>query len=106
MATKARPPTTPKEEHLTVRKQLERYLEDPTSFEELKRLLSLSPKQLEDELRHVERSAKHQGKKLAIEPPQCRDCEFVFKDRKRMQPPTRCPKCKSEWIEDPRFSLS
>ena len=89
-----------------MRQQLEALLEEPQPFEELKRILSLSPKQLEDELRHVERSAKNQGKKLKIEPPECRECGFVFKERKRLSPPNRCPKCKSEWIEDPRFELS
>ncbi|RLF80089.1 transcriptional regulator, partial [Thermococci archaeon] len=40
---------------------------------------------------------------LLIQPAQCKKCGFIFKPEIRI--PGRCPKCKSEWIEEPRFKI-
>ncbi|MEM2810799.1 MAG: transcriptional regulator, partial [Candidatus Korarchaeum sp.] len=42
---------------------------------------------------------------LLMEPPQCRKCGYIFKDLKKPRKPSKCPKCGSEWISPPRFTI-
>ena len=44
-------------------------------------------------------------KKLKINPAYCRKCNFVFKERSKISKPSKCPRCKSEWIEAQMFSI-
>lgn len=40
--------------------------------------------------------------------PVCNDCGFVYKDRKdknKVKPPTKCPRCHAEDIEPPRYFI-
>jgi transcriptional regulator len=32
-------------------------------------------------------------------------CGFIFAKRDRLTPPSRCPRCKNEYVENPRFSI-
>lgn len=77
-------------------------------FEELRRLLEVPARVLEDDLRHVERSLRRGPVRLRVDPPRCIDCGFVFRDRapQRFQPPGRCPHCRGERISDPRFRIA
>ncbi|HSJ96292.1 MAG TPA: transcriptional regulator, partial [Myxococcota bacterium] len=61
----------------------------------------------EEELRHVERSARGQGERLVVEPARCLACDFRFRDReaRHLHAPGRCPRCRSERIADPSFRL-
>lgn len=79
----------------------------PRSFEELRALLGCSVAALDEDLRHVERSARGAGRRLRVEPACCRECGFVFRNRepRRFHPPSRCPRCRSEWIEPARLAL-
>jgi predicted Zn-ribbon and HTH transcriptional regulator len=93
----------------TVRQRLMRWLErDEHDFEELRSVLRLPARRLEEELRHVERSARGQGRRLRITPPRCLDCGFAFPGRgsRHLHAPGRCPRCKGERIEPPRFRLA
>ncbi|ASI99750.1 transcriptional regulator [Thermococcus celer] len=56
-----------------------------------------------EDLRAIQRTLKREGKVLLIKPAECRKCGFVFKPEIKI--PTRCPRCKSEWIEEPRFKI-
>ena len=56
-----------------------------------------------EELRTIQRIVKREGKVLLIKPAECRKCGFVFKPEINI--PSRCPRCKSEWIEEPRFKI-
>jgi len=56
-----------------------------------------------EELKAIQRILKREGKVLLIKPAQCRKCGFVF--RPEINVPSRCPRCKSEWIEEPRFMI-
>ncbi len=75
------------------------------SFEGLRVALGVPVRQLEDDLRHVERSAKQQGATLAVTPAECESCGYVFRDRGRYITPGRCPKCRGERIQDAVFAL-
>jgi predicted Zn-ribbon and HTH transcriptional regulator len=39
--------------------------------------------------------------KMAI--PVCKRCGFQFKERSKLRPPSKCPRCKHEKITEPRF---
>ena len=54
-----------------------------------------------DELGHALRSLR-EGR-LRVEPARCRSCGFVFRKRRKLKTPSRCPKCKSERIDEPVF---
>lgn len=93
---------------VTRRQEIVAYLEmGPWGFDELRRELGLSVAVLESELRHVERTLRRQRRELRVEPAACRDCGFLFRGReaKRFFAPSRCPRCKSERIRDPRLTI-
>ncbi|MDV3104748.1 transcriptional regulator [Thermococcus waiotapuensis] len=74
---------------------------------ELARLLDLrekgATKAVLEDLKAIQRIVKREGKVLLIKPAECRSCGFVFKPEIKI--PTKCPRCKSEWIEEPRFKI-
>ncbi|NPA85137.1 MAG: transcriptional regulator [Crenarchaeota archaeon] len=57
-----------------------------------------------EELKHVAKSIRRSGKRLYIQPAYCRKCGYVFKDA-QIKRPSKCPRCKSQWIEPPRFII-
>ncbi|MDX1650681.1 MAG: transcriptional regulator [Myxococcota bacterium] len=93
----------------TVRRRLARWLAaQEIDFETLRDALGLSPRALERELRHVARSARREGRRLVVEAPRCRDCDFAFPGReaRHLHPPGRCPRCRTQRIAPPRFRLA
>ena len=56
------------------------------------------------DLEHIQKSLGKAGK-LVVEPAQCLACDFLFRDRTRFGTPSRCPRCRSEQIRDPQFSI-
>jgi hypothetical protein len=90
----------------TVRRRLLRWLdEDEYDFEALRDALDLGVRDLERHLRHVEKTLRARGSKLRVTSPHCRDCGFGFPGRtaKHLHPPGRCPRCRGERIDPPRF---
>ena len=73
----------------------------PVTTREMADLLGIHERAVLEHLEHVIRSQQ-----VTIEPARCRNCEFLFKDRRRLSNPSRCPKCKNEWIERPRFYVA
>ena len=53
-----------------------------------------------DHLEHLRHSYK---KEFQVEPAECIKCGFVFETRKKLDTPSRCPKCKSERLTEPRY---
>lgn len=82
-------------------------LREPLSYETLRTVLGLTVRLLEEDLRHVERTARAAGERLVVEPARCRACGFSFRDRsaRHFHAPGRCPQCRSERIEDPIFRI-
>ncbi len=65
-----------------------------------------TPEILED-LHHVAKSVRPE-KELVMLPAQCKKCRFIFRerqDRQKMKKPSKCPKCKSERILAPVFTI-
>lgn len=91
--------------------ELLRKSEKPLTVDDIISLLNLSdmnPKDVYDHLQHIAKSvkARSKGKEyLAMDPPVCRKCGFVFKELSKPKKPSKCPRCKSEWISPPRFLI-
>jgi len=82
-------------------------LREELPFHVLRELLGIPVRLLEDELRHVERSARGAGERLVVSPARCLACGFAFDGRgsRHLHAPGRCPRCRSERIADPSFRI-
>ena len=79
---------------MTVRKELVRILAfQPRSVSWLARELGLQRSEVEDDLRHMIRSARAAGHRVVIEPARCKGCGFTFSEEK-LSKPGKCPQCR------------
>jgi transcriptional regulator len=69
---------------------------------DLARLLEVKVVEVLDDLEHVRKSI---GKKLEIVSAFCSACEYTFEDRKRLNTPSRCPKCRAERVSGPWLTI-
>jgi len=63
--------------------------------------LEVSESTVIEDLKHIRKSGKYG--ELLIMPARCLKCGYEFEPKIKV--PKRCPKCKSMWIEEPRFLL-
>jgi predicted Zn-ribbon and HTH transcriptional regulator len=77
----------------------------PLTARELSARVGVPEKQVAGHLEHLGRSLKAAGERLKIEPARCLDCGFVFRKRDRLSRPSRCPVCRSEHLDAPRFAI-
>ena len=90
----------------TRRQALERLLRGgPCRLEDLARLVRAPLPSVAEDLAHVVRSLRGRGR-LVVTPARCRACDFTFRDRTRFTTPSRCPRCRSENIEDAEFAIA
>jgi predicted Zn-ribbon and HTH transcriptional regulator len=90
----------------TIRQQITTILsEGDHSARELSQSLHISEKEVYSHLSHIERSVAHQDRKLVIIPSECFSCGYVFDRRRRFTRPGRCPQCKGERIDEPRYEV-
>ncbi|MEM4789267.1 MAG: hypothetical protein QXV06_05695, partial [Ignisphaera sp.] len=83
-------------------------VEEPITAEDIARNLDIDVDDVYIHLAHLAKTVRRlsNGKKaLLMVPPMCRRCGYVFKDLDKPKKPSKCPKCKSEWIEHPRFVI-
>jgi predicted Zn-ribbon and HTH transcriptional regulator len=83
---------------------LELLSEEPRSVSRLARDLGLSRGDVEDDLRHMIRSARAAGHRVEILPARCRSCDFTFAED-RLGKPGRCPACKGSRIFEAQISV-
>ena len=103
--TRHKPSEVP-ERHETGRQALRAVLgPTPASVKELSALAGLREREVVEHLEHLQRSLEAEGKKLVVMPARCLACGFAFRDRDRLKRPSRCPDCRSERIEPPRFGI-
>ncbi|MBI4452324.1 transcriptional regulator [Candidatus Woesearchaeota archaeon] len=89
---------------MTRRQQIIEILENQKATAQyLANIFETTLKEILEDFKHIEKSIK--PKKLKIIPAYCKSCNFVFKERSRVSKPTKCPKCRSEWIETQRFYI-
>lgn len=91
---------------MTVRDRIREALElRPHTALEISQSVSIAQADVAGHLEHLARSLPHQGLVLEVEPARCVACELTFEGRKRFSKPSRCPRCRSERIQPPRFSV-
>ncbi len=93
----------------TARQRVQELLaREELSFETLREELQVTVKQLEDDLRHVERSLRRGPQRLRVSEPCCIACGFEFRGRapKRFATPSRCPQCRSERLVPARLRIA
>ncbi|MDI9620190.1 MAG: transcriptional regulator [Candidatus Nezhaarchaeota archaeon] len=84
---------------------------NPLSAEEIILVLNLQnmkPRDIYEHLKHIAKSVKARsgGKEvLAMIPPSCKSCGYIFEALDKPKKPSKCPKCKSERISTPTFKL-
>ena len=79
--------------------------EGPITLPDLAREAGAPVKLVRVDLEHVIRSLQGQGQRLIVDDAECLSCGFSFKGRTRVETPSRCPRCRSEQIRDPRFCV-
>jgi len=90
----------------TLRKEMMTLLGDnEMSAKEISSAVRIGEKDVYTHLNHIERSVKHQRKKLIITPAECLECGYAFEKRRRFTRPSRCPICKSEHIRNPMYRI-
>jgi predicted Zn-ribbon and HTH transcriptional regulator len=57
-----------------------------------------------EDLEHIAKSVRRRKKQLLIRPASCGSCNFIFKAHS-VKKPSKCPKCKSEWIIPPAYLI-
>jgi predicted Zn-ribbon and HTH transcriptional regulator len=73
---------------------------------QLAQMLGIPERQVEEHLTHVVKTiARDKTRKFILDPARCQDCYFVFRDRRRLASPSRCPNCRSEGIAAPRYGI-
>lgn len=72
---------------------------------ELADRLGLRERELADHLPHVARTLRAGGRRLAVQPAECLACGYLFRDRRRLTAPGRCPRCKSLRIDPPAYRV-
>jgi len=91
----------------TSRQQILEFLSQGTyTAREISQALGIAIKEVYSHLTHIARSAASQKKKLLTIPCSCLSCGHVFRDRTRFTKPGRCPRCRGERIEEPRFRVT
>ncbi len=72
---------------------------------DISKIIRISEKEVYEHLDHIGRSLKSQKMKLKITPAVCLECGFKFEGRNRFPSPGKCPKCKGEHIQDPKYGI-
>ena len=83
---------------MTLRRHLHELLtREPRSISSLARELGLKRGDVEEDLRHMLRSAAARGDDIEISPARCKACGFEF-GPERLAKPGRCPECKESRV--------
>jgi len=73
---------------------------------QLAQMLGIPERQVEEHLTHVVKTiARDKTRKFILDPARCQDCDFIFRDRRRLTSPSRCPQCRSESVAAPRYGI-
>ena len=87
------------------RKQLlEMLAVEPRTPSSLARELQLDRRTMEEDLRHMIRSARAAGHRVIVEPARCKSCGFEF-GGDRLSKPGRCPECRGTWLFEPLLRI-
>lgn len=74
------------------------------TLKEISHEMRLSTRDVLLHMGHVRKGVRP-PRQFVLEPATCLKCGYRFKDRSRLNPPGRCPKCKGTHIQDPRYGI-
>lgn len=77
---------------------------EPRSVSSLARALGSSRRDVEEDLRHVIRSARAAGHRVVVEPARCRACGFTFDEGKLLKP-GKCPACRGTRLYEAQIRI-
>jgi predicted Zn-ribbon and HTH transcriptional regulator len=80
-------------------------LDTPMTVSDIARLMELSPRDVEEDLRHMTRSLKRSEYRLRVRPASCRKCGFEF-GADKLRKPGKCPRCHATWIREPLLEVT
>jgi predicted Zn-ribbon and HTH transcriptional regulator len=86
------------------RQLLEMLAMEPRTPSSLARELQLDRRTMEEDLRHMIRSARAAGHRVVVEPARCKSCGFEF-GADRLSKPGRCPDCRGTWLFEPLLKI-
>ena len=77
----------------------------PMDSLQVARALALREKEVAEHLPHIARSIAGRGGRFIMHPARCLNCGYQFKDRRRLKPPGRCPRCKQSRLQGPEYQV-
>ncbi len=72
---------------------------------EISQTIGIREKEVALHLPHIAKSISAKKLTWRIEPAYCEDCRFNFKDRRRLTPPSKCPRCRGSRIRGPWYRI-
>jgi predicted Zn-ribbon and HTH transcriptional regulator len=72
---------------------------------ELSQTLGIREKEVVLHLPHIAKSIAAKKGKWQLQPACCESCNFSFKDRRRLTPPSKCPRCRASRIRGPWYQI-
>jgi predicted Zn-ribbon and HTH transcriptional regulator len=78
---------------------------EPRSVSRIARELGLKRGDVEEDLRHLIRSARAAGHGVTVVPARCRSCGFTFGEDK-LSKPGKCPACRGTWLHEAQINIA
>lgn len=76
------------------------------SSSQLAQRLGIPERHVEEHLPHIVKSlARDRMRRFILEPATCLACGFVFRERRKLTRPSRCPACRREQIAAPLYGI-
>ncbi len=73
---------------------------------ELSQAIGIREKEAALHLPHIAKSAAAKKLIWQILPAYCESCNYSFKDRRRLTPPSKCPRCRTSRIQGPWYRIT
>jgi predicted Zn-ribbon and HTH transcriptional regulator len=93
----------------TRREEITQILEDaeyPLTAQDICDILDIKKRSIVyEDINHIALSVKNQGKQVVVSPARCGKCQYIFRKMKSAKAPSKCPKCRSEWILPPSYLI-
>jgi len=90
----------------TIRQRIIAMIEkQPMDVVAISQALGIREKETLTHLPHIAKSMAGRGRRLQVKPAYCESCGYEFKDRQKISPPSRCPRCKLSRIQGPWYEV-